>query len=220
MSSDGSRLSGPVGGEGTPAHVAEEEEEEEEEEDSSNLFPPHASPRSSSANGSGLSMAGFGVLVLLTLYSLRLSMGQSCLASWTVWTRTTVLIVRSSSIPAVAYARLVLLVFLALCSFTLSPGPRCSASWLVWTRRTVMQWAGFIGDDAPRAVLPFIVVGPKMFGIMACMTPNDGSGTWRRAENCRNSAVAVHQGRRHVLRVAEANLHGPCDHGGYTVARG
>ena len=33
-----------------------------------------------------------------------------------------------------------------------------------------MQWTGFTGDDAPRAVLPFIVVGPKMFGISAGMT--------------------------------------------------
>ena len=36
-----------------------------------------------------------------------------------------------------------------------------------------MQWSGFPGDDAPRAVLPCIVVGPKMFGIMAGMTQVD-----------------------------------------------
>ena len=40
----------------------------------------------------------------------------------------------------------------------------------VWTRRTIMQLAGFTGDDAPRAVLPFIVVRPKTLGIMAGMT--------------------------------------------------
>ena len=32
-----------------------------------------------------------------------------------------------------------------------------------------MQLAGFAGDDAPRAVLPFVVVWPKMLGIMAGM---------------------------------------------------
>ena len=98
-------------------------------------------------NGSGMSMAGFAVLVLLTLYSLRLSAGLSCQASWTVWTRTTVLIVRSLSIPAVAHAGLALLVFLVLCSFSLSSGPRCSASWPVSTRGTVMHLAGF-GDTS------------------------------------------------------------------------
>ena len=117
-------------------------------------------------NGSCLSMAGFAVLVLLTLYSLRLFVGFSCSASWTVWTRTTALIVHSSSILAVAYARLVLLV-----------SSRC-----VPLRCRQAQGAPHHGlyapegrDDAPRAVLPFIVVGPKMFGIMAGMTPNDGS---------------------------------------------
>ena len=98
-------------------------------------------------NGSGMSMAGFAVLVLFTLYSLRLSAGLSCQASWTVWTRTKVLIVRSSSLPAVAYAGLALLVFLVLCSFSLSSGPRCSASWPVSTRETVMHLAGF-GDTS------------------------------------------------------------------------
>ena len=35
--------------------------------------------------------------------------------------------------------------------------PRCSASWSVWTRRTRMQVAGFVGDDASRAVfLPWL----------------------------------------------------------------
>ena len=33
-----------------------------------------------------------------------------------------------------------------------------------------MQWAGFTSDDAPRAVLLFFVVRPKMLGIMAGMT--------------------------------------------------
>ena len=40
------------------------------------------------------------------------------------------------------------------------------------------------------------------------------------AENCGVSAVAVHHGRRHFLRGAEAVSHGPCDHRDSPVARG
>ena len=40
-------------------------------------------------NGSGMSIAGFAVLVLFTLYSLRLSAGLSCQASLLVWSRRT-----------------------------------------------------------------------------------------------------------------------------------
>ena len=36
-----------------------------------------------------------------------------------------------------------------------------------------MQFAGFTGDDAPRAVLLFFVVRPKMLGIMAGVTQKD-----------------------------------------------
>ena len=43
----------------------------------------------------------------------------------------------------------------------------------VWTRKTIMQFAGFAGDDALRAVLLFFVVRPKMLGIMAGMTQKD-----------------------------------------------
>ena len=40
------------------------------------------------------------------------------------------------------------------------------------------------------------------------------------AENCGISAVAVHQGRQLFLRDAQADSHGPCDHGDSPVARG
>ena len=40
----------------------------------------------------------------------------------------------------------------------------------VWTRRTITCLAGFTGDDAPRAVLLFSVLRPKMLGIMAGVT--------------------------------------------------
>ena len=40
------------------------------------------------------------------------------------------------------------------------------------------------------------------------------------AENCGYSAVAVHHGRRHSLRDAEADPHFPCDHGESPVACG
>ena len=38
--------------------------------------------------------------------------------------------------------------------------------------------------------------------------------------NCGISAVAVHAGRRHFLCCAEADFHGPCDHGDSPVTRG
>ena len=61
--------------------------------------------------------------------------------------------------------------FTARCVFPLVVGRPAGRS--VWTRRTIMQFAGFTGDDAPRAVLLFFVVRPKMFGIMAGMTQKD-----------------------------------------------
>ena len=53
------------------------------------------------------------------------------------------------------------------------------------------------GDSAPRAVL--------LRGFQALMR----SMICRRAQNCGNSALAVHHGRRHSLRGAEADPHGP-----------
>ena len=56
---------------------------------------------------------------------------------------------------------------------------------------------GFDGDSAPRAV--FL------------------RGLCCRAHNCGNSAVAVHHGRRHFLRGAEADPHGPVYLASYLV---
>ena len=61
--------------------------------------------------------------------------------------------------------------FTARCLFPLVVGR--PAGWSVRTRRTIMQFAGFAGDDAPRAVLLFFVVRPKMLGIIAGMTEKD-----------------------------------------------
>ena len=58
--------------------------------------------------------------------------------------------------------------FTARCVFPLVVGR--PAGRLLWTRSTFTQLAGFTGDDVPRAVLPFVVVRPKMLGIMAGMT--------------------------------------------------
>merc|ERR1719284_82562 len=41
-------------------------------------------------NGSGMCKAGFAVTMHLAPYSLRLSAGPRCQASWSVWTRRTV----------------------------------------------------------------------------------------------------------------------------------
>ena len=49
-------------------------------------------------------------------------------------------------------------------------GCRQAAGRSVGTRSTFTQLAGFTGDDVPGAVTPFIVVRPKMLGIMAGMT--------------------------------------------------
>ena len=67
--------------------------------------------------------------------------------------------------------------------------PKCSASWSVWTRRTRTQLVGYTGDDAPRAEDSFLVVRPKMPGILAGMDQKD--------------SYAVHP-----CRGAEADSHG------------
>ena len=74
-------------------------------------------------NDSGmLAMLVFLVILPHALFSLRPSACLSFQASWPVWTRRTV--ARSSLVPAVTCARLVLLVLrLAVCSLWLSAGP-------------------------------------------------------------------------------------------------
>ena len=52
-----------------------------------------------------------------------------------------------------------------------------------------MQFVGFTGDDAPRAVLLFLVVWPKMLGIMAGMDQKDSC-----LEECRKSWVLLGDG--------------------------
>ena len=96
----------------------------------------------------------------------RSSLSGACSASWPVCARRTV--ARSSSISAVACARLVLLVTMLLvpCFLLLTTGPRCSTSWPVRTRRTftstlVACLAGFAGDSAHRAVLLSLSSGPR-----------------------------------------------------------
>ena len=79
-----------------------------------------------------------------------------------------------------------------------SAGPGCLASWSVWTRRTVSRF-------------------PVVHTSTVC---HDRCHGLRGAENCGISAVAVHAGRRHFLRCAEADFHGPCDHGDSPVTRG
>ena len=116
-------------------------------------------------NDSGmLAMLVFLLMLPHALCSFRSSSGMRCSASWPVCTRRTV--ARSSSIPAVAFARLVSLVLrLALCSLVVA-GPR--AGGLDQKNNYVLGW--FTGVDAPRAVFLFFVVRPKMFGIMAGMS--------------------------------------------------
>ena len=88
---------------------------------------------------------------------------------------------------------------------------------------------GFPGDFAPRVVfLSLLASGPdaRHFGqdgpegplrgeILADMVP-----MVQTAENCGFSAVAVQQGRRHFLRGAHADSHGPLDHRDSPVAHG
>ena len=89
-----------------------------------------------------------------------------------------------------------------------------------------LLWAGFAGYDASYAEFPFVVGMTRMLGILVSMDQKDRyafSGCshahcvqpqvpwlWG-AEDCGISAVAVHPGRRHFLRDAEAYFHGPCD---------
>ena len=57
---------------------------------------------------------------------------------------------------------------IALCSLV-ADRHGCSTSWSVWTRRTRTELVGFTGDGAPRCVFSFLVVRPKILGIMAGM---------------------------------------------------
>ena len=107
-----------------------------------------------------------------------------------------------------------------------------SAGMSVWTRSTFTQLAGFTGDDVPRAVLPFIVVRPKLLGIMASMTRGVQNiwFRWKMTSNVSVFSSLVRQwirisvilqrpglrlqlqfivGHRHPLRAAEADPHGP-----------
>ena len=145
-------------------------------------------------------------------------------------------------IPAVICARLVLLVFrLALCSLWLSAGPRAGR---YGPEAQLCSWLVLTGDDALRAVLPFIVVRPKMLGIMACMTRGDdvicsriqlfgstvdtylrqSTEAWyviQTVENCGNSAVAVHRWSSNFLSWCRGGVPWSCcsaDHGDSTVA--
>ena len=73
----------------------------------------------------------------------RSSLSGACSASWTVCATRTV--ARSSSVLAVACARLVLLVtmVLDLCSEQLTSGPRWSTLWLVWTQKHFHVYVSF-----------------------------------------------------------------------------
>ena len=143
-------------------------------------------------------------------------------------------------------AGLVLLVILsALCFLLLSSDPdarhlgRSGPEGQVCSTRvlprsssnaTVAYLAGFAGDDF-YAVFPSVVVGRTgMIGICVGVDQKDlyafstvcndrCHGLWG-AENCGISAVAVHAGRRHFLRCAEADFHGPSDQGDSPVTRG
>ena len=135
----------------------EEEEEEEEEEASEDLFSSHASPRSSSKTA----FLCPWLVLLLWYFSRCIPIGCRQVPAARHHGRQF-----SSCDPGSGICKAGFASFLALSSSTLSSGPRCSASWPVWTRRTFMQFVGFTGDEAPCAVLPFIVVVPKMFGII------------------------------------------------------
>ena len=79
---------------------------------------------------------------------LHMSAGLSCQASWTVWTRFTVLaLVVDPGIRScrAGYAGIVphavfLFVVVRPKMLRIMAGPRCSASWPYWTRRTVMRF--------------------------------------------------------------------------------
>ena len=116
---------------------------------------------------------------------------------------------RSSSFVAVARARLVFDGFSSRAVFFGRYGPEgqlCS-SW------------GFTGDDAPRAVQPFLVVRPKMLGIMAGMDQKDscleeyrknwvllgdGFTTFPYAAQCLDFSVACYASAYSALAISTA----------------
>ena len=120
-------------------------------------------------------MAGFAVLALFTLYSLRLSAGPSCLASWTIWTRTVVLFVRSSSIPAVAYSGVVLLGFPRAVFLCVAVKPKMLRIMAGMAQKDSHAagvagiLAGFARYAAPRAVFPLLFgsAGRRILAILA-----------------------------------------------------
>ena len=87
------------------------------------------------------------IYVYIYIYSYVSLDGPGCSASWPLWNRRTVLFVRSSSFLAVACARLVLLVL-----------RRVVCSLVGMDQKDIYAVRGFTGDDAPRAVLLFLVV--------------------------------------------------------------
>ena len=92
----------------------------------------------------GICMAGFLVTMLFTQCSLWSSTGPRCSASWPLWKRRTSM--RSSSF--VSGSGVCVVGFAGFASRAVS-------------RRTSVQFVGSTGDDALRAVLPFLMVRPR-----------------------------------------------------------
>ena len=116
-----------------------------------------------------------------------------------------------------------------------SPGPGCSASWADMDQKDSSLRALVVTTAVACARLVLLVIlhlalslspscrQARMLAILAGMDLIDSyviCWWFRLQETVGVSAVAVHQGRRLVLRGTQAASHGPCDHGVSPVARG
>ena len=183
----------------------EEEEEEKEEEEGSSLW-----PHSVVDIGIGV----FAMLVLLVpmhlvMCSLWLMTGLCCSATQQVWTRRTVFSswlwqwhmqgwfcwFRSSRCVPFCHGQALMLRIMD----SIHPKDCCSVGWFYWcfcTSRCV---------SFP-VVRPLMLVGGPAGRSASCPVWTRRTVTSCRAENCRKSAVAVHQqGRLPPLRGAEAD---------------
>ena len=192
-------------------------------------------PRSSSFLAIACAMLVWLVTIHFASCSFLASPGPGC-SAWPLWTRRTVLFVRSSS-TTVACARLVFLVILHLALYFLTSCRQAqmlgipagmdqmyiyAAKW--WPRSSpttaVACFLLVLLVDAVRAVFTSLSAGPPAGGQLRGEILADMVHMVQTAENCGNSAVAVHQGRRLFLRGAQADSHVPCDQRDSPVARG
>ena len=169
--------------------------DEQEEEGGRPHIPPVAALVFDNSSGK----AGFPQFTLCSLLTLA---GLSCQASWTVWTRFTVLALvvdpgngscRAGSAGIVPRA-VFLFVVVRPKMLRIMAGMTQRDSYALLPG-SGMYKAGIAGDNAPRAVFSSLVGRSMMLGIMAVVDQKDSCPNpfVQTGEHCGVSAVAVHR---------------------------